>query len=416
MEVRREMRRSAYANIILSLGTLLALTCICLADVVVVDPNNMGSWVVYQRDAAGGGTAYAFADLAPMGSIIGKGAFYAKTGIGGWQSATASGQIWLGTNEISGVPLSGIRLADITKLEYSTYTYICGNNPTPSKNEYVRQPIQLQLVIRLSPDGPYAYLMHRPWGIIGPGDAALGHMERWETWNAIGPDSQWYLAYSSAGGMCGSWQDILSAHPDAVIATPPSYSEPWKWAPPYTCTGCALNFEVGARKRGNAYVFCLNPYDTWWKESENFRGYVDKFTIEVIDSTDPQNPSVIIPETTFDFEGANPVTKTVFMTNRSAWDTTISVNRDVDYMFKFSFVRLFGKVLYEGWDLATGTFYVDDGSGRPVKIFAPGAYAAPGDYIIAKGTLKQTFWPDENPPVNLRILSCWPDDVQLVFP
>ncbi|MDH7603252.1 MAG: hypothetical protein QHI38_14030, partial [Armatimonadota bacterium] len=61
-------------------------------------------------------------------------------------------------------------------------------------------------------------------------------------------------------------------------------------------------------------------------------------------------------------------------------------------------------------------FYIDDGSDRPVKVFAPGAYAAPGDYIIAKGTLKQTIWPDENPPVNLRTLSCWSEDVQLVFP
>lgn len=399
----------------IGLCIVLGVCCIAasaaFADVVVVSPENMGSWVVYQKDAVNGGTRYAFADLAPMGSVIGKGAFYAKTGLGGWVSATAGGQIWLGTDQFAGV-----RLADITKLEYSTYTYICGNNAAPSKNDYVRQPIQLQLVVQLSPDGSYGYLMHRPWGLIGRSDANPLRMERWETWNAIAPDSQWYLAYSSSSGMCGTWQDILAAHPEAVIATPPPYSEPWKWVPPYTPTGCSLNFEVGARKKANAYVFCLNPYNEWWKESEDFRGYVDKFTIEAINTSDPQNPITVVPETTFDFEGSDPVTRTVFMTNRSAWDTTISVNRDDDYMFKFSFVRLFGKVLYDGWDISNGTFYIDDGSGQPVKVFSPGGYAAPGDYVIAKGTLKQTIWPNENPPINLRTLSCWPENVELIFP
>lgn len=396
---------------------MLALCCFggttAVADVVVVDPNNMGSWVVYQRDAVNGGTRYEFANLAPMGSVIGRGAFYAKTGVGGYVGATTSGQIWLGTDQFAGV-----RLADITKLEYSTYTYVCGNNPTPSGNDYVRQPIQLQIVVNLGPSGGWAYLMHRPWGMIGASDANPSlHMERWETWNALDPNSEWYVAYSSSSvGLCGSWADILAAHPDAVIATPPSYSEPWKWVPPYTCTNCSLNFQVGARKRANAIVFCMNPYNLWWKESENFRGYVDKFTIEAIDNSDPQNPVVIVPETTFDFEGPEPVTRTVFMTNKSAWDTTISVNRDENYMFKFSFVRVFGKVLYDGWDLSSGTFYVDDGSNRPVKVVARGAYAAPGDYIVAKGTLKQVLWPDENPPINERVLSCWPEDVYLVFP
>ncbi|MDH7603125.1 MAG: hypothetical protein QHI38_13375, partial [Armatimonadota bacterium] len=320
------------------------------ADVIVVDPNNMGNWVVWQKDAVNGGTKYEFANLAPMGSVIGRGAFYAKTGRGGYVSATSGGQVWLGTDQFAGV-----RLADITKLEYSTYTYICGNNPAPSKNDYVRQPIQLQIVVQLSPGGSYGYLMHRPWGMIGKSDANPSRMERWQTWNAIAPDAEWYLAFSSSSGICGTWQDILAAYPDAVIATPPSYSEPWKWAPPFTPTGCSLNFEVGARKRSNAIVFCLNPYNEWWKESEDFRGYIDKFTIEAVNTSDPQNPITIIPETTFDFEGSDPTTRTVFMTNRSAWDTTISVNRDEDYMFKFSFVRMFGRVLLDGWDLSGGT-------------------------------------------------------------
>ncbi|MGQ9454593.1 MAG: hypothetical protein ACUVRS_06835 [Armatimonadota bacterium] len=400
----------------LGVSLLLAIGCISSVavggEVVVVDPINMGNWVVYQRDAVNGGTRYEFANLAPMGSVIGIGAFYAKTGVGGWVGATTSGQIWLGTDQFAGV-----RLADITKLEYSTYTYVCGSAPWPSGNDYVRQPIQLQIAVSLGPGGGWAYLMHRPWGRIGASDANPSlHMDRWETWNALDPNAVWYVAYSDSSGICCSWADILAAHPDAVIATPPFNAEPWKWRPPSTCTGFSLNFEVGARKRANAYVFCENPYNLWWKESENFRGYVDKFVIEAIDNSNPQNPVVIVPETTFDFEGAEPVTRTVFMSNKSAWDTPVSLHRDDDYMFKFSFVRMFGRVLYDGWDLSSGTFFVDDGSNQPVKVVARGAYAAPGDYIIAKGTLKQVLWAEEDPPINERVLSCWPEDVYLVFP
>ncbi|MGC8862234.1 MAG: hypothetical protein ACP5R5_05585 [Armatimonadota bacterium] len=421
------MRSSEIALIGLCAAMTMVAASVGLADVVVVNGDNYASlnWVVYQKDAANGGTAYAFADMAPGQSTIGRGAFYASTGTGGGTTALGAGQIWLGTDQFTGV-----RLRDITKLEYTTFTYVCGNGPAPSQNDYCRQPIQLQLAVQLTPGGQWAYLMHRPWGMIGQNDGNdVLHMGFWETWNALGSDL-WYVAYDeSSVGQQWTWAEIIMNHPDAVLATPPVGT---KWDVPFTGTGCSLNFEVGARKRANAVVFGLTNYSTWWKESEGFRGYVDKFTIEAIDNSDPQNPVTIIPETTFDFEGSNPVTRTVFMTNRAAWDTCISLNRDENYMFsdqqflpspqehQGSFVKLFGKVV-EYTDFGQ-PFRIDDGSGRSVKIVAPGHTIPPPSefdpdiYVEATGTLHQILWPDEQPPINDRTLTCRPENVERVFP
>jgi len=213
------------------------------ATVVVVDPNNMGTWVAFKKDveAAEPKTEYAFADMAPGHSTIGVGAFYARTGVGGITSGQAPGQIWLGNDQYSGT-----RLADITKLEYTTYTYTSGAAPSPSGTDYVRQPIQLQLVIQLTPGGEYGYLMHRPWGMTGQGHL-LSDFEVWQTWDALSSNHQWYLAYSEDSvGDCGTWSDILLAHPNAVLATPPGAAT--NWDVPFTGTGYSLNFEVGAKE------------------------------------------------------------------------------------------------------------------------------------------------------------------------
>ena len=143
---------------------------------------------------------------------------------------------------------------------------------------------------------------------------------------------------------------------------------------------------------------------------------MDKFTIEAIDNTDPGNPITVIPETTYDFEGATPMTKTVFMTHRTAWDKSITVNRDANYMFDFSFVRLFGKVLWDGYTDVGRPFRIDDGSGRPVQVIAPGHGATPDSYVIVTGTLKQILWPKEPIPINDRTLTARPENVLLISP
>ncbi|MGB9620209.1 MAG: hypothetical protein ACPL7K_07340, partial [Armatimonadota bacterium] len=60
------MRSSEIALIGLCAAMTMVAASVGLADVVVVNGDNYASlnWVVYQKDAANGGTAYAFADMA----------------------------------------------------------------------------------------------------------------------------------------------------------------------------------------------------------------------------------------------------------------------------------------------------------------------------------------------------------------
>ena len=191
------------------------------------------------------------------------GAFYAITGSG----KTDPGQVWLGTDRYAKVYLK-----DITKLQYTAYTFYGGDVP----NSVVSEPIQLQLAI-MKDLTYYRFLMYRPWGLGRPpgGDPNnRTNFDKWQTFDCL-TQGVWYDPLGS--DWSGTWTQLLARYPNAVLTTPCGGSG-YKWPLNSICngamqfvtgTGASLNFQVGARASSTTYL------TNWWKESINFRGLLD---------------------------------------------------------------------------------------------------------------------------------------------
>lgn len=331
-----------------------------LAETIVVTPNYPNGW----RVVAANGAKSRLTGSPPFGPYP-VGAFYAQTGQqgSGGNTAPPPGQVWIGTDRFSGT-----RIADISRLTYSTYTFQQGIDP----EHFVRQPFQLQLVIYHTPESQsFVTLMHRPWGLLGV--ASGNPYLTWETHDAMAEGSIWFDVMSQSSG---NWAWVVSQHPEGVLAAPPAGTG-WdnKTQPPgqphYTGTGASLNFEVGARK-SISNVFGQNSY-AWWRESYGFAGYVDGLTVGVNGA-----------ETTFDFEASPPL----LIRNSAVAEPLIKAASNVWDQFV-----VWGKVLEQDY-VVSESFLVDEGAGSPVKVLANGYYVEPGQFVKVTGSLS----PNTTPP------------------
>ncbi len=349
----------------------LALLCgmAAHAESVVVTSGDTKGWACLSVHSA----TSAFKD-APDNGPLPPGAFYGacgQGGSGGNPPAPSPGQCWLGTNKYVGTPI-----ADITGLTYSTYTYPQGIDDL----HYAKQPWQLQLVIQKDPptDPNYRTLMYRPWGLVGSADPPANPYGMWEDHDCLVAGEVWYVPEMDNGTnppelYTGDWSWVLSQYPNGKLVTPPqgtgwdNKTDPpgWSW---YTGTGCSLNFQVGARK-ASTKIFGRTTAYAWWRESYDFAGVVDNFTINLSDGS----------STTYDFDkGPFP-----FINNRAVLDGAI---KTAAKSMVWQFV-LWGKVMSEGWVMYE-SFQIDDGSGQPVNVLAYGWYVEPGQHVRVRGVLK----------------------------
>lgn len=118
-----------------------------------------------------------------------------------------------------------------------------------------------------------------------------------------------------------------------------------------------------------------------WKESINFRGLLDKFTVGVRDANGK------ITKTTWDFDAGLPQ-KTVFITNRTTRDPIIDAAK---HNFRFVVFGEVDSVHAADWS----RFTLNDGAGNLVTVWAPGSAFDYYDYIRALGTLDTSA----DPPV-----------------
>lgn len=423
--------RSNTRTTVFVIAGVLALACVCAAN-VVVKPSNMNGWVLATITSANPTPGYpgistGFVDPEPRGlgrGDIGVGAFYASLGGDGSTSAGPyPGQVWLGTNAYSGVALDNI--ADI---EWHAWT--CNGGIWNNNSKYwapPRQPLGLRLVIKeASPSTVTRMLIWRPWNEGSP--AGFGKNDYYpddnaylETWKIHNPTTGGlWIDYTWNVGVVwsGDWQGLRARYPGATIATPAvQVGGQWPEATPVnTPNGCGLSLQWGAEMYGTSSILPdanppKVPYVSWWRETINGACYVDCFEIDAGAGYE-----------TYDFESDTPGRLLASNTNatqdaggKAAYYGHVNMER-----------RVVGKVIAQditkNWNVThmiasphVKEFILDDG-GVKIRVFCPGNSVAVDQWYAVTGKIMPaTSMYVSGTPRSMR-LHATVDDLQLISP
>jgi len=278
----------------------------------------------------------------------------------------------------------------------------------------------------------------------------------WQEYTAVDTengvyDGCWYVTESAdidhPTGMY-TWDEVLAKYPEAVLATPNVVQNPAFYSDPAEAPiPCSFNLQMGAMANSNPDWASVGK-NSWWYQSYWARGAADLVTFKYdADPTEVEN----IVEETFDFDrydpaypvkeyalnnlavydqgvympGLNPpdelpnrrTRKSVRVDEPIAWGegTVVLANFNAPQRYGYfgtSFLReggvavtgsttvnqftLYGKVTDDpapvvGVDNGYW-FYLDDGAGKKVKCFCPGAIydgkVAVGNYLRIVGSLQ----------------------------
>ena len=223
------------------------------ATVVTVSPLNMNGWTFDNDDFVGGAGAFVSGpDTPPLGS--------------GSARMILEGDA---RYRLITLDYAGTRLADITKLEYSTYR----SSADPSNS----LAIALQFDIDYDPNDAFTGWQGRL--VYEPSRSpASVPQNTWQTWNPLA--GNWWASGAPGNSVCPqnnpcTWAEVLAQWPDAQL---------WPEVG-------VLQFRAGGPAPG-------------------FDGSVDAFTIGVNGE-----------ETTYDFEGGTPCTTTCYVNGATGNDT-----------------------------------------------------------------------------------------------
>jgi hypothetical protein len=266
---------------------------------------------------------------------MGRGSFYASCDKG-YTSPTPS-SVWIGTDQLGGRSLAGVKLSQITKMTY--YALVSGvptwlkpgtadANWDSWKGGWYNPRFPIMLTITAEGPAGRRQFWYRPWGdhsTIGD-QCSDGRLGIWEQYDCLSK-GRWFMPgdYEPDNPVqYENWSSLIAAYGSyTLVATSTSYNPSegqWKspgytdptdpahpsggdltspyGRPACTATGKCLNFWVGARfgrlKRPDTF-----EYKTWYPESYGFRGQMDYFNMAVNFGTS-QAPDVV--DVTYDFE------------------------------------------------------------------------------------------------------------------
>jgi hypothetical protein len=247
-----------------------------------------------------------------------------QMGCGG-DSGDYPGQCWIGTDRYHTVLLS-----QITTLKYWTILDYRGSENDPVKDSsnnivpeewypkwFDKQPPQIELFCRVDGNTNSRQFIYRPWSIegyngYGPNDGS--RCRKWEEWDCL-TEGYWLEAIDPPLGeyaLMETWDELKNKYPDAYLAMPT-----WTLTPVWGMQECpvgdewtcaSLNVVLGARKQSWNKFNPEKGWTSWWKESWNAQGAVDKLIVGYMyDDPDPEIPPVLI-EDEYDFQSATDAT------------------------------------------------------------------------------------------------------------
>lgn len=215
----------------------------------------------------------------------------------GGGSGNNPGQAWIGTDKYNSLLLS-----QITTLKYWTIMDFRGGENDPVKDaggvnvpgEYYPkwldcQAPQIELFCRVDNNTNYRQFIYRPWSYTDPatqifyagyGPKDGSQSRKWQEWDCL---HEGYWLEAIAGAPMETWDELKNKYPDAYLWIPT-----WTQTPVYAAPDCPVGDEfscaalcvvLGARKQTNNDFSDAKGWKTWWKESWNAQGAVDKIII-----------------------------------------------------------------------------------------------------------------------------------------
>lgn len=343
--------------------TLIAILAICItaqAKTIVVSPNSMNGWkIAIQKGTANTSPICNFVDgpgVAPSGSS----SLHMQTF---YSDSDPLSKVYIGTNDFMGVSLKEIT-------SFKIWTFV-------SSRLYNRgQPPMVELITDSGTTTQQRRFVFYPWGRNGDQNVQFN---TWQEWDLMSPTGYWELIYTSSPNYFGNWDWLINRYGNETspmrIVVPPVGDYPTG-----NLTGTGLSVKIGAGKAVDS------RYNAWWGESCGIDAYVDKLVIGVKGV-----------ETVFDFERLGPPPPVCGITNRGIYNSA-AYQGSQRYRF-----MVWGIVQEDGFD--NNQFFIDDGSGMPVKIYSPGHAAIPNCFFTVVGSLD----PTQTPPT----LNCDPFDMHM---
>lgn len=252
-----------------TLAIVLALTIIVAthASAVLVSPGSMNGWVANSKSGSNTymGASQQFDAIVPAIDSGAPGAWYSATGGG----IGACGQTIIGTNQ-----WAGTKLNDITALSFTCYTKSAANVSTNHAEYGNATPVQLQLAIDKDGNNNWRYYVYYADARQGNPNPVAVTYDAWQTFDVTTQG-----AFRECGSGAPAWRTW--AQMKAVSANTRIWAGavPTQWATTYasgsgTPTGGSLNFAAGYRDPNL-------PFYQSYKDSYNYAGWLDSFTIGV---------------------------------------------------------------------------------------------------------------------------------------
>ncbi len=373
------MRHLYFACIVAAMCVAVLAVAVSAATVTVtpdslVAPGSPSGWAVGIQASGDNVPRWKFTVSGAGTAPLGLGAFHFFTEV--LTGVDPLEKIYLGTNNLSGVALNSV-----TSFKY--YTYLHSRNYDGVSGWPDGQPPMIEIITdKGSQSTDQRRFVFKPWGWWGGHDLAK---DTWQEWDLMADyaSPRWQMVGSNAStDVIGNWSWVKTKYLGDMLFSTPNVGE-------YTGdpvggkhanqSGTSISIKVGS---GRAQDWMINPelvpiafeYKAWWRESCGIDAYADKLVIGINGV-----------ETVYDFEPEMLTAAPVAITPGSCRDRIIGAAKDT-----VIFV-VFGKVL----DVPPPTsseFYLDDGSGKKVKVIAKDYIyqhiVEPGQYWRAKGTLE----------------------------
>jgi hypothetical protein len=388
---------------VLLLLLAFAADVVCAATVTVSSVPASTTAAGWRRGNVGAGSkngltyfgAYGNPGPAPIGH------FYLQDGY--TYDTAGEGQSWLGTNDYAGV-----RISNITTLkywgwlerrgpefqEYCVEPECTGSNQQFGPKWWPTQPPKPILLIDKDGTGSgtaLRMLMYRPWDFVGPDDGR--YLRKWREYDCLyGEDvGVWYVVWDNTDlpAFTGLWSDILDWYPNATIASQAQIPDPAN-SKNNSAVDAGVNIELGALATYNSDMdpWAIPGYK-WWQEGYNAKGAVDLITIGVSGS-----------ETTYNFDSTSYVYRTLGTSNMGLTGATFNYCKfdppssseytcwraAVQRAAQYNYVKFvtWGRVCYDPAP-DSGTFWIDDGTGKNIQCYCYGNTVAEGDLLRVAG-------------------------------
>lgn len=308
----------------------------------------------------------AVGKIVGMGPITGSNCFYGvpPMGVGAYYmethysdcSTVPMNKVYIGTDF-----LAGTAITDILTLKYCTQVRYRGFDG--QSHTYQGQPPMIELITDSGATTQQRRFWYKPWGEFGMTNVLKN---AWQEWDCL-TGGHWEAFSTSVNELKGDWAWLKSYKPGKSLRSP-LVGDYMNY---YTVvdgnymlsnnTGTCLAIKQGS---GGPAFDKDGAKPAWWTETSDVHSFVDKLEVGVATGWNGETPAGEI-RYIFDFENGDGVANVI-----GALSNKASLNQPVQQLQDSNLFVLFGRMVPDHYEAGI-SFGIDDGTGVPVKVFAP---------------------------------------------